>query len=744
MLILAYYILKVTICSGILYGYYLVALRDKIFHKWNRFYLLAALIISLAAPLIKINIWQNGDENKTQIVQLLQVVNTGDEFVYEYTRDNGNFHINVSNLSLFIYIVVSGLLFAFLVRTFLRINRLKKNCQQTIVEGINFINTDAKGTPFSFFNNIFWNENIDISSSTGKQIFKHEVAHVQEKHSYDKIFINVLLIFFWINPFFWLMRKEINMIHEFIADKKALEDSDTDAFAAMILQATYPNQQFNLANNFFYSPIKRRLLMLTKNKNPKMSYLSRMLVLPLTALVFFAFTLKMKTINSTNTYTGKKITVVIDAGHGGEDRGISVNNIAEKDVALAIAKAIKELNKNDNINIILSREDDKTISVKDRVIFSKANNADLFISIHIDGEENKNTHSGMSLFIPGNNNVYLNQSKLLGSDILESFKSNYQLPVPAEYKQRDKGIYVLNANPSPSILIEVGFLTTKKDFDYLVKQKNQEIIAQNILNGIEKYAVQNLLNKATMKVSEVKDTTHVSQPHTFARLEGKAVLYDKINKVTGEADTIIIQSFNKSENANFTGEAKHAIIINQSDTSKEPIYFLDEKEISKNEMKQISPNKIQSINVLKGESAIKKYGDKGKYGVIEILKKSDTFHPVTEPVAIKSNKIFTKVEVDPSFPGGNMAWSRYIKKIIEGNIDELSMENKSGTCRVKFVVDISGIVSDVQVLSMQGTKLAQVSMDAIKKGPKWIPAMQNDHVVAAYKEQPITFTIQDN
>ena len=385
MLILAYYILKVTICSGILYGYYLIALRDKIFHKWNRFYLLAAIVISLAAPLIKINIWQNADEHKTKVVQLLQVVNTGDEFVYEYSTDNVNFQINISNLSLFIYIVISGLLFAFLVRTLLRINRLKKNCQQTIVEGINFINTHAKGTPFSFFNTIFWNENIDISTSTGKQIFKHEVAHVQEKHSYDKIFINVLLIFFWINPFYWLMRKELNMIHEFIADKKALEDCDTEAFAAMILQATYPNQQFNLANNFFYSPIKRRLLMLIKNKNPKINYLSRMLVFPLTALVFFAFTLKMKTINSTNTYTGKKMIVVIDAGHGGEDRGISVNNIAEKDVALAIAKEIKDLNKNDKINIILSREDDKTISVKDRVIFSKANNADLFISIHLDG-----------------------------------------------------------------------------------------------------------------------------------------------------------------------------------------------------------------------------------------------------------------------------------------------------------------------------------------------------------------------
>lgn len=507
MLTFAYYLLKIIICSGILYGYYIIALRDKIFHKWNRFYLLAAMILSLAAPLIKINVWQKDNEPKTQVVQLLQIVSSGDEIVFDYTRNKNSFHVDASRLSIFIYITVSGFLLAFLILTLLKISRLKRNNKQLIVEGVNFINTNAKGTPFSFFNNIFWNDKIDINSSTGKQIFKHEVAHVQEKHSYDKVFINIVLTLFWINPFFWLMRKELNMIHEFTADKKALEDSDTEAFAAMILQATYPGRQFILTNNFFYSPIKRRLLMLTKNKNPKINYLSRMLVLPLTALVFFAFTLKMKTINSVNNYSGKKITVVIDAGHGGDDKGISVNNIYEKDVALSIAKEIKELNKNDKINIILSREDDKTIGVKDRVIFSKANNADLFVSVHIDGEENKNSHSGLSVLIPKNDNAYLKESKILGTGILESFKTNYQLQVSGDLKQSEHGgVWVLKANECPAVLIEAGFLTTQKDFEYLSKKKNQQIIAQNILNGIEKYAAQAITLQTNNEISPITFT----------------------------------------------------------------------------------------------------------------------------------------------------------------------------------------------------------------------------------------------
>jgi outer membrane biosynthesis protein TonB len=116
--------------------------------------------------------------------------------------------------------------------------------------------------------------------------------------------------------------------------------------------------------------------------------------------------------------------------------------------------------------------------------------------------------------------------------------------------------------------------------------------------------------------------------------------------------------------------------------------------------------------------------------------------PVTFTIQ-NNDKVFTKVEVEPSFPGGDMAWARYIKKTVEGNINELTTENKSGTCRLRFIVDVDGSVRDVKVLSMQGTKLAEISENAIRKGPKWVPAKQNGNVVSAYKEQPITFTIQE-
>ena len=107
------------------------------------------------------------------------------------------------------------------------------------------------------------------------------------------------------------------------------------------------------------------------------------------------------------------------------------------------------------------------------------------------------------------------------------------------------------------------------------------------------------------------------------------------------------------------------------------------------------------------------------------------------------DKIFTKVEIEAAFPGGEGAWNRYVTKEINNHIDELTEAAESGTVRIRFIVDKDGNVSSVEALSMKNSKLAEVAMAAIRKGPKWTPAQQNGRYVKAYREQPVTFTIQE-
>ena len=76
-------------------------------------------------------------------------------------------------------------------------------------------------------------------------------------------------------------------------------------------------------------------------------------------------------------------------------------------------------------------------------------------------------------------------------------------------------------------------------------------------------------------------------------------------------------------------------------------------------------------------------------------------------------------------------------------MDELTDAGESGTCIVKFVVSKDGTVSDVEAITMKGTKLAEVAVNAIRKGPRWIPARQNGTAVNAYRQQPVSFQIAD-
>ena len=109
------------------------------------------------------------------------------------------------------------------------------------------------------------------------------------------------------------------------------------------------------------------------------------------------------------------------------------------------------------------------------------------------------------------------------------------------------------------------------------------------------------------------------------------------------------------------------------------------------------------------------------------------------PVSKKTNDDipFISVEIEAQFPGGPQAWQRYIRKAILMQLDEFT-DADYGTCVVQFIVDKNGNVSHVQATTMQGTKLAEIAVNTIRKGPDWTPAMQNGTYVNAYRIQPVT------
>jgi N-acetylmuramoyl-L-alanine amidase len=480
------YLLKVAVCSAVLLLYYYVALRNKLFHQWNRFYLLSTIILSISIPCFSFTWFHSAADKESSTIQLLYAVSTGDEYVIKLTRNPSLQALLVKHLPLILYGTVSIVLLVILLTALLRIRKLIRIHTVQQLDDIRFIATDVKGTPFSFFQYLFWNPSISLDTTTGQQIFQHEAAHIREKHTLDKLFVQCILVLFWYNPVFWLIRQELRMLHEFIADKKAVQNEDTAALAAMILQAAYPQQYNSIINPFFNHTIKRRITMLTKIQNPRRSYISRLLLIPVMAVVTLAFTVRTKEQGIFDS--DKKITVIIDAGHGGGDAGAQDGGLKEKDLALSLAKQIKAANKNPNIEIVLTRNSDEQITLKDRIAISESNNAELYISLHTNTgslKNGSNSIGGIEVVVPTETTEYLEKNVLLGSALVKELSSIYTtLP---HLLKRNTGSQELQKHTFPYIIIQCGSINSIKDRNFFQEATNQKLVAHRILTGIETY-----------------------------------------------------------------------------------------------------------------------------------------------------------------------------------------------------------------------------------------------------------------
>ena len=283
---------KVIFTSGVMFLYYQLFLKDKTFHHYNRFYLLASMIVSLLLPLLKVSYFTL--EVNSNIYLLISKLNN-----IQSDKNTENDFIYISVIA-FAFGLVAVFFLTKLIFGLVKIQLLKKKFLKENFEGISFYQTNLHNAPFSFFKNLFWKDTILIHSDLGRQILKHEMVHIEQKHSWDKIFLEIITSLFWFNPFFYLIKKEINLIHEYLADHKALKNSDTKAFAQMLLASHFSGKQLPATSPFLNSNLKKRLTMLKKSKT-KFSYARRILALPLLFILSFLYLINAKNKEIINT-----------------------------------------------------------------------------------------------------------------------------------------------------------------------------------------------------------------------------------------------------------------------------------------------------------------------------------------------------------------------------------------------------------------------------------------------------------
>ena len=181
--------------------------------------------------------------------------------------------------------------------------------------------------------------------------------------------------------------------------------------------------------------------------------------------------------------TNEQKLVVIDAGHGGVASGAVYGNLLEKDLNLDIAKRLNELLKKKGVKTYMLREDDSSMGNYERAYIANNLNAKLYLSIHNNGEENRNYRGTMTLYCPSNSS---------NSFTGKSFAGIIQQAVLASLRTVDRKVIgradliVLKATTMPAALVEVGYMTNITDRSNLQKTSFRQKAAQALCDSIVK------------------------------------------------------------------------------------------------------------------------------------------------------------------------------------------------------------------------------------------------------------------
>jgi hypothetical protein len=290
-----YYVLESTVCLLLFLIVYRLLFANLTHFSWMRVYLLISVILSLVLPLIIIPIHWRSSLRDIDLYSNYRLIigNQLDAFSSSQSINGGGIVRQQLLPILIIGFYVIGLLYK--SYSFIRNLRSIRICirqNPKVRDGRYwYVNLNNIMPPFSFFNYIFiTNSYENLSADELQRIKDHEKIHARELHSLDVIFIELISILFWFNPLLIYLKKSIQEIHEYIVDEKIVEKSkEKKNYAELLLKLASEVKGFNLSAGFSGSQIKRRIVMISKQRSLPGQKLMFVLLIPLTLLLMLSF-----------------------------------------------------------------------------------------------------------------------------------------------------------------------------------------------------------------------------------------------------------------------------------------------------------------------------------------------------------------------------------------------------------------------------------------------------------------------
>ncbi|WP_420320003.1 M56 family metallopeptidase [Flagellimonas sp.] len=564
--------------SGILFLFltcYLLFLRKETFFNGNRWFLVMGLLISVLAPFITFT--------NTVLVTPLSVVQAPlavAEIIAPMDASATNPWFFIST----IYPVGVAFMTIRLTMQFLAIKKLMLSANLIKDHSFYHVQTLQKISPFSFFRYIFYHKT-GFSPSELQSVIEHEKVHAREHHSMDILLIEFALILLWFNPAIWYYRKALKQNLEFLADAQSCgQGEEKKIYQYLMLKQTIGTHSLSIANPFYNSLIKKRIVMLNQNQSKRTNMFKMCFVVPALALFLVSFNTKTEFIyNSDHQFATSTKT---------DDKSIKL--IINKDTSNEELEKIKKDLAKDGIDLSYTTVHNAKGEIID-------------ISIQISGK-------GSS-----------------GENFSGNYNSNSEgpiKPITPFYDDNTNTISFGNSN--------YNSISIHSDSDHQVwistdTEKHENITIEE-KNGVKKI----LHNGKEISEEELEDLNiQLSHDHE----EGDIKVHIDMDTETDNHKHITIKKHESSDN-NIHEEVtitkkldvhtetdtilgSNGLLFRNLDSKGKPLYYIDGKKAMENEVQKLSPDEIKSINVFKGESAIDKYGRKARNGVIEITTKKN-------------------------------------------------------------------------------------------------------------------------
>ncbi len=600
------YIFKGAGIISLFYLFYFLLLRKETAFESNRKFLAVGMLSSLVLPGMYFT--------KTVFIEPPQNSSPFSPQVYNYAipvpQENP---IDWWEIATLIYAVVAG---AMLLKLLFRIYKATKLVWSSAAStsGNYYLIEDRNNTgAFSFFRYIFYNPDLHGKEEL-KMILQHEKVHAAQFHSIDIILANFITAMLWFNPFAWLYKKCVEENLEYIADSKtAALSGSRKKYQQTLIKVAVPDFHPALTNHFYQSFIKKRIVMLNKNINPRPKLWKISLILPL-LLGFMLFF---------NVKTEAQITHQKDTSEKVSRKALSV--IIDKNTTDQQLEDFSEAFKKENINLEFK---DIERSAEGYLVDITTKFEDNNSGKH--GELSLKKKEGIAPFT-----FYTQANGTIGLHPVENQDRETSAAVEianvAEGEEQEKrqitgkGIVTSEANNRTDSL-KSSSASGSHLYGYGSKSGTNVSISRAAGSSANAGAARLKIHSIAKDSLNLDDVNVIIDGKVIENFDEEEINPESIAQIQvinsrNAKDSLIITSKNASVG---TGGSKVIIAHRKNQQKPRPLFVVDGKIKSENfDAENINPDEIDHINVLKGKQATDKYGAKGKNGVVVIFIKED-------------------------------------------------------------------------------------------------------------------------